>query len=218
MKGIMKFLAATMLLAIAMFGMIRVASAADLGPMPQPNFAGYRPAAPVEEPVDVTADYGRPFYCYGSLGVGAQVVGVNVTDGSALAARNFSVPLGIGCDYRFNGPWIMGASLGYDVASVSKEGFKISGTWNASIRGGYYIQPHLLAYAKIGLAGAHMSGVPEQSSLRGVPIGFGAELRLSQNGWLRFEYMHTTWKDFTAGVESARTRTDNITASYVFRF
>jgi outer membrane immunogenic protein len=100
--------------------------------------------------------------------------------------------VGIGYDWQFNGPWVVGLFGDGQFGSLRgtiQDPFagltateKMQDAWAAGVRVGYLVAPNVLSYVNGGYSGSHWSGTTLLDTFSGLPVG-GHTNSFNRNGW-----------------------------------
>jgi outer membrane immunogenic protein len=100
--------------------------------------------------------------------------------------------VGIGYDWQFNGPWVVGLFGDGQFGSLRgtiQDPFagwtateKMQDAWAAGARVGYLVAPNVLSYVNGGYSGSHWSGTTLLNTFSGLPVGAHTN-SFNRNGW-----------------------------------
>lgn len=144
----------------------------------------------------------RPSCYVQGLG-GASINGARATDGTgyieSVSASGWTLAAGIGCDARI-GRVVVGALGRYEIpVEQDKDLFEVKGSWLAAARAGYMVNTQLLVYGLVGVnLGSWQLGDISQDT-KGLVLGAGAEIGLSDSLSLTLEYTNTQYGKWTEG-------------------
>jgi outer membrane immunogenic protein len=141
------------------------------------------------------------FYIFGGAGGGlwaadtdtrVTATGAPLTVNRTQGGSGWFGTVGLGYDWQFNGPWVVGlladGQFGSIRGTVTDPVFGVQGTermqdaWAAGARLGYLVAPNVLSYVNGGYSGSHWSGTNLISSFSGLPVGAHTN-SFNRNGW-----------------------------------
>jgi outer membrane immunogenic protein len=169
------------------------ASAADLAAKP------YTKAPQLPPPPSWTG-----FYIFGGGGGGLwaadqhiQTTGTNIplTIDQRQGGSGWFGTVGLGYDWQFNGPWVVGVFADGQFGSIRgtlqdpiPAPFGLTGTekledsWAAGVRLGWLVAPNVLSYVNGGYSGSHWGRTNLFDTASGLPVGIHTN-SFNRNGW-----------------------------------
>jgi opacity protein-like surface antigen len=140
-----------------------------------------------------------------------------------VATDGYTGGIGVGCDYKLNSKFLVGALGRYDIGKIDGKTFdtKISqdAVWTAAARVGFFINPSTIIYGLAGISGTKidLTGV-DKLSADGLILGAGLEIDLGSSVWLGAEYAHTDYGKFTVDADQLRPTSDTVRATLKSKF
>lgn len=218
--------------AIAVFGALNVANAADM------------PAkAPVYKAPRVATTPWTGFYVNGGIGYGMWAADTIVLNSAGTfctacitqvqGGKGWLGRIGAGYDYQFTQRIVAGIFGDFDIASLEgtiQEGqvfragqIKETSAWAAGVRAGWLFNSKTLSYINVGYTGARFSGATMLASTNGLPLGLttpattfngwflggGVETTVAPNLFWRTEYRYSYYdsqhlrETFSSGIGSS---------------
>ena len=162
-------------------------------------------------------------YVEGSLASSITSSKLEGTVSATLATDGYTGGIGVGCDYKLNSKFLVGALGRYDIGTIDGTTFdtKISqdAVWTAAARAGFYINPSTIIYALAGVSGTKIdfTGV-DKISADGLILGAGLEIDLGSSVWLGAEYSRTDYGKFSIDADQLRPTSDTVRATIKYKF
>lgn len=162
-------------------------------------------------------------YVEGSLASSITSSKMEGTVSATLATDGYTGGIGVGCDYKLNSKFLVGAFGRYDLGKIDgKTGdttISQDAVWTAAARAGYFVNPSVLIYGLAGISGTKidLTGV-DKLSADGLILGAGLEIDLGANIWLGAEYSRTDYGKFAIEGDQLRPTSDTVRATIKYKF
>jgi opacity protein-like surface antigen len=139
-----------------------------------------------------------PWSCY-LQGLGGSTISTFAPSDSAVSvsAKGMTVTGGLGCDWRHDRV-VLGLVGRYEHRLSGSDVLRMEDAWSAAFRGGYMVNPHVLAYGLIGGTKARFGFDDMHKSASGLLLGLGTEIALANNLALVAEYNYARLGRFNA--------------------
>lgn len=169
--------------------------------------------------------------CFGETSAGKNITTGSATDITgpvSLSADGLTGGLGFGCQWQLAeqagfGTPVLGFLARYDWSDLSDAagtgGLSSDGTWQAALTAGIKINPSVLAYGLVGVAGTSVSFKGLETDPEGLLMGAGLEIDVGvKNLSLIAEYDRINWD--TSKFSAVRPDTDvfRVGVRYKFNF
>lgn len=162
-------------------------------------------------------------YVEGSLASSITSSKIEGATSVTVATDGYTGGIGLGCDYKLNSKFLVGALGRYDIGKIDGTTFdaKISqdAVWTAAARAGYFVNPSVLIYGLAGLSGTKIdfTGV-DKISAEGLVLGAGLEIDLGANIWLGAEYTRTDFGKFNIDADRLNPTSDTVRMTMKYKF